>query len=61
MITAKISSQSINAQDFHLSSSIYLSGGSEIVVTNNIKDLKAAELTFEELKVLTPGQLLKER
>lgn len=61
MITAKISSQSINAQDFPLSSSIYLSGGSEIVLTNNIKDLKAAELTFEELKVLTPGQLLKER
>lgn len=36
-----------------------LAGNSGIIVTNNVKDLQQAELTFDELRIVTPGQLLR--
>ncbi len=36
-----------------------LAGNSEIIVTNNTKDLVTAELEFDALRVLTPQQLLR--
>ena len=36
-----------------------LAGNSRIIVTNNIKDLVAAELKFDELRILKPEQLLR--
>lgn len=36
-----------------------LAGGSQKIVTNNVKDLAAAELRFDELQILTPRQILR--
>ena len=36
-----------------------LAGNSGIIVTNNVKDLVGAELRFDDLRVLTPLQLLR--
>lgn len=36
-----------------------VAGNSEIIVTNNVKDLENAELKFRELRVLKPGALLR--
>jgi putative PIN family toxin of toxin-antitoxin system len=36
-----------------------LAGNSPIIVTNNIKDLEGAELKFEDLRILTPQQILR--
>ena len=36
-----------------------LAGNSRKIVTNNIKDLEAAELKFEDLRILTPQQILR--
>jgi len=36
-----------------------LAGNATHIVTNNISDLKSAELKFPELKIVTPGRLLK--
>lgn len=36
-----------------------LAGNSRTIVTNNVKDLETAELRFEDLRVLTPQQILR--
>ena len=36
-----------------------LAGNSNLIVTNNIRDLEGAELTFEGLSILKPEQLTK--
>ena len=36
-----------------------LAGNSQTIVTNNVKDLEAAELRFEDLRILTPQQILR--
>ncbi len=36
-----------------------LAGNSRTIVTNNVKDLRAAELKFDELRILKPQQLLR--
>ena len=36
-----------------------LAGNSRTIVTNNVKDLRAAELKFDELRILKPRQLLR--
>ena len=36
-----------------------LAGNSRTIVTNNIKDLVAAELKFDDLRVLKPEQILR--
>ena len=36
-----------------------LAGNSRSIVTNNVKDLEAAELKFENLRVFTPQQILR--
>ncbi len=36
-----------------------VAGGANCIVTNNTRDLMYAELTFENLHILTPEQLLK--
>ena len=36
-----------------------LAGNSRTIVTNNVKDLEAAELKFEDLRILTPQQILR--
>lgn len=36
-----------------------LAGNCQIIVTNNVKDLEAAELKFEDLRILTPQQILR--
>ena len=36
-----------------------VAGNASCIVTNNTRDLKASELSFPELKVLTPQQLLR--
>jgi putative PIN family toxin of toxin-antitoxin system len=36
-----------------------LAGNSPTIVTNNVKDLEAAELKFENLRILTPQQILR--
>ncbi len=36
-----------------------VAGNSNIIVTNNIKDLSGAELSFDNLRVLKPEQLLR--
>ena len=36
-----------------------LAGNSEVIVTNNIKDLERAELNFAGLRILRPEQLLR--
>ena len=36
-----------------------LAGNSEVIVTNNVKDLERAELSFDELRILRPEQLLR--
>lgn len=38
-----------------------LAGGANTIVTNNTKDLEGSELLFDELKILKPEQLLRER
>ena len=36
-----------------------LAGNSHAIVTNNVKDLQAAELKFDDLRILKPQQLLR--
>lgn len=36
-----------------------LAGNSRTIVTNNVKDLEAAELKFEDLRILKPQQILR--
>ena len=36
-----------------------LAGNSGVIVTNYVKDLKAAELKFDELRILKPDQMLR--
>ncbi len=36
-----------------------IAGNAEAIVTNNIKDLKRAELSFEDLQILKPEQFLR--
>lgn len=36
-----------------------LAGNSEMIVTNNVKDLAGAELRFDPLRILRPEQLLR--
>ena len=36
-----------------------LAGNSQTIVTNNVKDLQAAELNFDDLRILKPQQLLR--
>ena len=36
-----------------------VAGNAEIIVTNNIKDLDSAELSFENLRIYKPEQLLR--
>lgn len=36
-----------------------IAGNSEYIITNNIKDLRNAELNFEDLTVVTPDEFLK--
>jgi putative PIN family toxin of toxin-antitoxin system len=36
-----------------------LAGNSRIIVTNNVKDLAAAELKFDDLRILKPEQILR--
>ncbi len=36
-----------------------VAGNSNVIVTNNIKDLAGAELSFDNLKILKPEQLLR--
>jgi uncharacterized protein len=36
-----------------------LAGNSRIIVTNNVKDLKAAELKFDNLRIVKPEQILR--
>jgi putative PIN family toxin of toxin-antitoxin system len=36
-----------------------LAGNSRTIVTNNVKDLEAAELRFEDLRILTPQRKLR--
>jgi putative PIN family toxin of toxin-antitoxin system len=36
-----------------------LAGNASVIVTNNIKDLRNAELKFPDLRILTPVQLLR--
>jgi putative PIN family toxin of toxin-antitoxin system len=35
-------------------------GGADLIVTNNVRDFKNAELRFPNLRVVAPGELLKE-
>lgn len=37
-----------------------VAGNATVIVTNNIRDLKNAEFSFPELRILTPKQILKE-
>jgi putative PIN family toxin of toxin-antitoxin system len=37
-----------------------VAGGAEVVVTNNIRDLRSGELRFPGLRILQPSELLKE-
>ena len=36
-----------------------LAGNSRKIVTNNVKDMKAAELKFDDLRILKPEQILR--
>jgi len=36
-----------------------LAGNSQIIVTNNVKDLEAAELKFDGLRIISPQQVLR--
>jgi putative PIN family toxin of toxin-antitoxin system len=36
-----------------------LAGNSQTIVTNNVKDLQAAELKFDDLQIVKPQQLLR--
>jgi predicted nucleic acid-binding protein len=36
-----------------------VAGNSNLIITNNIKDLTGAELTFENLKIQTPEVFLR--
>jgi putative PIN family toxin of toxin-antitoxin system len=36
-----------------------VAGNAEFIVTNNIKDIKSAELSFADLHVLTPEELIR--
>ena len=36
-----------------------LAGNSQLIVTNNVKDLVAAELKFDDLRILKPEQMLR--
>ena len=37
-----------------------IAGNANIIVTNNVRDLETAELTFDDLKILKPEQLLRD-
>ena len=36
-----------------------LAGGADIIVTNNIRDVRRGELSFPQLQILTPREFLK--
>ena len=36
-----------------------LAGGADIIVTNNVRDVRRGELPFPQLQILTPRQFLK--
>ena len=36
-----------------------IAGNSDLIITNNVKDLTGAELTFENLRILTPEVFLR--
>ena len=36
-----------------------IAGNAQAIVTNNVRDLETAELTFDDLKILKPEQLLR--
>ena len=36
-----------------------VAGNSQTIVTNNVKDLQAAELKFDDLRIMNPQQLLR--
>ena len=37
-----------------------VAGGADHIVTRNVRDLRARQLKFPELSVVTPGQFLEE-
>ena len=37
-----------------------MAGGAEVIVTKNVRDIRAGELKFPGLRILKPEQLLKE-
>lgn len=36
-----------------------LAGGADVIVTNNVRDVRRGELAFPHLQILTPAQFLK--
>ena len=37
-----------------------VAGGADVIVTFNLRDFERAELRFPELKIVTPGALIRE-
>jgi predicted nucleic acid-binding protein len=36
-----------------------LAGNADLIISNNVKDLRSAEILFPELRILTPEQMLR--
>lgn len=49
----------LNDEDDNFLIELAIAGNSQYIITNNIKDLRNAELNFEDLTVVTPDEFLK--
>ena len=49
----------IDEADNHLVE-LAIAGGATMIVTNNVRDFRSAELRFPEVRILTPHQLARE-
>ena len=38
-----------------------VAGGANYIIIKNIRDLKSGELLFDDLKIVTPGEFIKEK
>lgn len=46
-------------QDDNFLIELALAGNAQAIVTNNVKDFRQAELTFNQLHIMTPSELLR--
>ncbi len=48
-------------QDDNFLIELALAGNAQVIVTNNVKDFRQAELSFDQLHIVTPTELLRSK